>query len=1271
MHKRLLLTLMICLLFTTFAHAERHEVKAVANDFNLSIQESTSDRTIINFEIGAYDRIPVEINGETYYQISYEEGSNFLIEGEPSLPRICKSLIIPDDAEVRVNVIASEYVDIPETPIAPSKGNLYRKTDPASIPYTLGQVYNSNLWYPDRLASLRRPFIIRDYRGTVVELNAFQYNPSTKTLRVYTSVTVEVVTIGISTDNIIANRQANKRILPEFDQIYQERFINYEEQGVILPPPEITLSTSRGSSAGEAGDMLIITNDLFHNEVLPLAAWKEQKGIRTTVVDVSTIGNNETDIKAYIQNFYDDPDYNLGWVLLVGDHNEVAPAFVASGASDPSYSKLAGDDDYPEIFVGRFSAESANDVETQVNRTIDYEKNPSGTDWFHKATGIASDEGNGIGHDGGEIDYEHMEYIRLDLLGFTYSIVDHIYDPGATYYPVIDALNDGRSFVNYVGHGSTTSWSTTNFGTYHINNLTNENKLPLVISVGCVNGNFTSTTTCFAETWLRATNAGVPTGAIAAYMSSINQSWAPPMDAQDEAVDLLVAKAKTTVGGICFNGSIKMMDDNGTAGVDMFDTWHIFGDPSVLIWTDTPAPLTVYHNSTILFDQVEFNLEVVGETGALCALYADGILYGSAYTDANGQAAIAIDQNLPAGQTVTLTITAFNGLPYIVDLNVTSSSGALVAYESYSISDFTGNNNSYADAGESIQLGMQLENIGFGDALGVEATLSTSDPNIIINDATEIFGDILGGNGTSFVADAFDFDIDVNTPDNYFASFHLEITGTERATWSSDFALEVHRPNLGFVSVTVNDASGNGNNVLDPGETAEVIVSLNNIGTGLAGSVIGVLSETDPYVTVDDPNGSFGDLAGDGGTGDNIADVFLISADPASLTGYTVTFDLDLSDGNGYTTTVNIDLVVGDREVFYFDDFSTNKGWTGLGGNAEWTIGSVNGGVGEDAYGSPDPEFDTSPTEDNGVLGNDLEAGTGGDYNNQIPDTNWVVSLTFDCTDYIGVQLSFNRWLGVESFQYDHAFIEAYDGTTWIQVYENPGTVEDLAWQEVTFDLSAIADNNPDFKIKFGLGPTDTYWNYCGWNIDDLALKGFYRGVVGNPAFAYNPENLSATVFENNLGKDTLQISNTGDADLRIRFSGSDSWITPPDELITVPIDGSVDVEVVLNEVGLAVGDYVGTIYYSSNERDLRNGAIPVTLSVVQSYLCGDADSNDVLDILDIVYIINYKYKDGPLPEPPECGDVNSDDELDILDIIILVNSIYKDGPDPNCPQDF
>ncbi len=69
-------------------------------------------------------------------------------------------------------------------------------------------------------------------------------------------------------------------------------------------------------------------------------------------------------------------------------------------------------------------------------------------------------------------------------------------------------------------------------------------------------------------------------------------------------------------------------------------------------------------------------VEVVGEEGALCALYADGTLYGSAYTDANGFVTISTP-TLPPTQDVILTVTAFNALPYIETLYVDADSDGI------------------------------------------------------------------------------------------------------------------------------------------------------------------------------------------------------------------------------------------------------------------------------------------------------------------------------------------------------------------------------------------------------------------------------------------------------------------------------------------------------------------------------------------------------------------------------------------------------------------
>ncbi|MCK4512017.1 hypothetical protein KAW64_09770, partial [bacterium] len=516
-------------------------------------------------------------------------------------------------------------------------------------------------WYPSELAETRTPYIMRDVRGMVVVLNPFQYNPASRTLRVYDRVSVEVWATGPGSANVLS-RRAPGGVTPEFADIYERHFLNFGSD-----------SAARYTSVGEVGSMLVISYGDFMAAMEPFVEWKNQMGVPCEMVSVTTAGGSAAAIQSYIQDYYD--ANGLTFVLLVGDAAQIPTLSANGGSSDPSFSLVAGSDTYPDLFVGRFSAETIAHVETQVLRSVEYEKTPQpDVDWYHKGTGIASDQGPG---DDGEYDYEHVGFIRDDLLGFTYTEVDTIYDPAANASMVANALNEGRSVINYTGHGSSGGWVSSNFANSHVNALTNDNMLPFIFSVACLNGRFTNIT-CFAETWLRATNGSEPTGAVAALMSSINQDWDEPMDAQDEMVDLLIAGAKRTFGGLSINGICHMLDEYGVAGENETLSWHIFGDPSLQVRTDTPEPLSVLHASSVEPGDMTFDVLVDGVEGALCALSHDGVSYGAAFTDAGGTATINIDGALPANEDVLVTVTSFNAVPYLGSVQVGEAYAAII-----------------------------------------------------------------------------------------------------------------------------------------------------------------------------------------------------------------------------------------------------------------------------------------------------------------------------------------------------------------------------------------------------------------------------------------------------------------------------------------------------------------------------------------------------------------------------------------------------------------
>ena len=550
---------------------------------NIDVVQATPADVILDYSFGDYAAKEVAIDGQMYTRINLGREAHILRAGAPDLPRVSRSIVIPDDAAMSLKITSTRYYEIENIDIAPSKGNLLRSVDPDDVPYTFDEnIYKRDAFYPGPVATLGDPYILRDVRGVVVRVNPFQYNPVRHTLRVYTELTVEVAATGPGRLNVLPPTKVHTEPDLAFHQIYKHHFLNYQPN-LRYPPLD------------ETGDMLIICYDAWIPNVQPLADHKTGIGIDTTIVGISSIGNTTNAIKSYIQNVYNSSD--LAFVLLVGDAAQITTPIVNTGASDPWYAKLVGNDDYPDIIIGRFSAESAGDVDTQVQRTIAYENDHATMqDWFWKGVGIASDQGAGIG-DEGQSDRQHEDEIRGWLLGDGYTLVDQVYDPGASAATLANAINSGRGIINYTGHGWEQGWSTTGFSNSNVNALTNTDMLPFIVSVACLNGAFTGTT-CFGEAWLRATDtSGQPTGAIGIYASSVSCSWAPPMEMQDE-FNILYTDASEpyhAFGTMCFAGSCSSIDAYGSEGVAIYDEYQIFGDPSVRIigTVEPPTGLSV------------------------------------------------------------------------------------------------------------------------------------------------------------------------------------------------------------------------------------------------------------------------------------------------------------------------------------------------------------------------------------------------------------------------------------------------------------------------------------------------------------------------------------------------------------------------------------------------------------------------------------------------------------------------------------------------------
>jgi len=836
----------------------------------------------LEFTLDRFSVSETTLNGDVFSKIDFEGKIVTNKKGYAELPFLNASVMIGPERNVSIEVVPGEYEEISLAhPLVPSRGVIYRTQDPSDVPYKTDPRSVTDTWYPVNIAENTDPYIIRDIRGTTVYVYPFQYNAARQVLRVYKTVTV--VLTENNTVSLNPLLRPTTSIVREMDGIYKSVFINYN-------------ATRDNLTIGEFGDIHVIVTARDEEAIQPYVQWKREKGfdVSVEVVPSGTVVNSN------VQAAYD-ANNEILYVLLVGDWADIQCTTSGAGRPmDPQVGTVVGDDDFADIAVGRFSANSPADVTVQVNKVIAYERQPelNGT-WYSYATGVASAEGAGIGDDG-ESDIQHEDVIYDDKLDpFTYTNFTDIYDPGASASEVANAVNAGTTVINYTGHGYGQGWGTTGFSNSDVANLTNGDKLPFIIAVACNNGDF-DLGTCFAEAWLRKENGG----AIMFLGASISQPWAEPMRGQDYFMDILIGgydyeehpgqngisttEQRTTLGSIVFNGlTLMCVESDGGSDWETAKTWNYFGDPSVQPRTATPEELTL--SNTLIMVGIPFTTIVSSDDGpvanAMVALSQDG-LYFSGVTNAEGS--VTIEQALNLGN-AKLVVTGFNTETIYEDYSVIPPSGPYVTIASVEVDDAEGNADGLLDYTEIVHLNIGLVNVGSADAENVSATLFSIDNWITLLDSEGDFGTIPAGD-TVFVSGAFQMAVSNQIPDLHDISIDLSATTDTRDTWVSTFELTGHAPVLVMDGYSIDDATGNNNGRLDPGETVLISLTAMNSGSSDAYTLVGALTSANPNVVVPVSPLEYGDLeSGQSGT-----QAFTAVVSESTPTGEAVQFTFDI-----------------------------------------------------------------------------------------------------------------------------------------------------------------------------------------------------------------------------------------------------------------------------------------------------------------------------------------------------------------------------------------
>ncbi len=90
-----------------------------------------------------------------------------------------------------------------------------------------------------------------------------------------------------------------------------------------------------------------------------------------------------------------------------------------------------------------------------------------------------------------------------------------------------------------------------------------------------------------------------------------------------------------------------------------------------------------------------------------------------------------------------------------------------------------------------------------------------------------------------------------------------------------------------------------------------------------------------------------------------------------------------------------------------------------------------------------------------------------------------------------------------------------------------------------------------------------------------------------------------------------------------------------------------------------------GTYYLMIDSWSMQTPINHMYIHIDSYYRCGDVDVNDIVNISDAVYLINYIFSGGPPPAPLAAGDVNLSELITISDAVYLINYIFAGGPAP------
>lgn len=940
-------------------HAQQYSFDDAWAPEGFRLAQSDAGGVEISYSLHEFTLTDFDLKGEPMKQVAIQ--GNFLPnnEGAPDLPGTGRFIAVPNDAEVSYTITAERIEKYQNVNIAPAP-RIPKVSDTGPLHFEKNKrIYQRDAWYPASPVTLSEKASIRGVESVIVGVTPFQYNPVTKELLVYRDLKVQVSFKG--GDNTFGDNRLRSRY---FDPILSDMLMNFSSL------PKVNYPTHSPESGTPDYEYVIICpdDDTFISWAQELALFRNQQGIRTGIFTTTDVGGNTT---VAIEGFIDDAYYN--WdvppaaVLLLGDYGTdgntiISPLYTGPNGpciSDNIYADVEGNDDMPDVILARMTAQNETHLETMITKVIDYETDPPSNPGFYDhpitALGWQTERWFQLCSEivGGFFkNVQDKNPVRINAVyggnpdidpwssnQNTPMILDYFGPDGLEYIPgtpqelggwwggtaadVVNAINDGSFMLQHRDHGGVTGWGEPDFSNTHINQLTNTD-LCFIFSINCLTGKYNYYGECFTEKFHRHTYNGENAGALGLIAASevsysfVNDVYAWgmydnmwPDFMPDYETDPMPRGLLPAFGNAAGKYFLQQSNwpYNTTNKQVTYNLFHHHGCAFSTLYSEVPADLTVVHDNVLLAGLELFNISA--DEGAFIALSVDGEIIGTA-TATGSQISIPIQSQMPPS-IIDVVVTKTNYHRYHAQVQVIPPDGPYIVQNNVSINDAAGNGNGLMDYGESILISLEVKNVGSEDGENISITVNTDDPYVSMVQTQADYGSIPAGE-TKNLPDGFAFDVAGDIPDLHTVIFDVEATdGTD--IWESTFFLKGHAPLLGLAEVVIDDAQGNGNGKLDPGETANLQISADNSGTADAYMVIGELLANDPYVTINTTTNEYGDIF----SGEESMQSFSITTDIITPAGYSLELSISLAAEGGVEVEESFVLIVGRMPVLVLD----------------------------------------------------------------------------------------------------------------------------------------------------------------------------------------------------------------------------------------------------------------------------------------------------------------------------------------------------------------